>query len=155
MRGGDLLDPIVVFSKFEINRNRMQMIKTERIYNVPTGSGFRILVDRLWPRGLRKDEVKIDLWLKDLAPSNELRKWFGHKPDKWNEFRDKFFQELDQKRELVDQIIAKSRESEVVLLYGAKDEEHNNAVALKEYIETEKKIQKNIKTVSVDVPAKM
>ncbi|MGA9098117.1 MAG: DUF488 family protein [Methanotrichaceae archaeon] len=116
------------------------MIKTERIYNAHTGSGFRILVDRLWPRGLRKDEVNIDLWLKDIAPSNELRKWFGHDPSKWDEFRNKFFLELDLKRELVDQIIAKASEDDVVLLYGAKDEVHNNAAALKEYIETRMKM---------------
>jgi uncharacterized protein YeaO (DUF488 family) len=111
------------------------MIKTERIYNAPTGDGLRILVDRLWPRGLRKNEVKVDLWLKDIAPSKELRKWFGHDPDKWNEFRKRFFQELDQNKELIDQIISKARENDVILLYGAKDETHNNAVALKEYIE--------------------
>jgi len=117
------------------------MITTERIYNAPTGGGFRILVDRLWPRGLRKDEVKVDLWLKEIAPSKELRKWFGHDPDKWNEFRNKFFQELDQKKELIDQIIPKARECDVILLYGAKDEKHNNAVALKEYIETKIEMQ--------------
>ena len=117
------------------------MIKTDRIYNAHAGGGSRILVDRLWPRGLRKDEVKVDLWLKEVAPSNELRKWFGHDPDKWIEFREKFFQELDHKENLVDQIIAKAREGDVVLLYGAKDEEHNNAVALKEYIEAKMKIQ--------------
>jgi uncharacterized protein YeaO (DUF488 family) len=111
------------------------MIKTERIYNAPTGDGLRILVDRLWPRGLRKNEVKVDLWLKEIAPSKELRKWFGHDPDKWNEFRKRFFQELDQNKELIDQIISKARENDVILLYGAKDETHNNAVALKEYIE--------------------
>jgi uncharacterized protein YeaO (DUF488 family) len=123
-----------------INLKEFEMIKTERIYNAPTGSGFTILVDRLWPRGLKKDEVKVDLWLKEIAPSNELRKWFGHDPDKWNEFRKKFFQELDHKGELADQVIAKAREGDVILLYGAKDEEHNNAVALKEYIETKMKI---------------
>ncbi|MFB3764572.1 MAG: DUF488 domain-containing protein [Methanotrichaceae archaeon] len=116
------------------------MIKTERIYNAPTGRGFRILVDRLWPRGLRKDEVKVDLWLKEIAPSNELRKWFGHDPAKWTEFRDKFFKELDQKIEPIDQITAKVKEGDVILLYGAKDERHNNAVALKEYIEAKMKM---------------
>ncbi len=117
------------------------MIRIERIYNASTGGGFRILVDRLWPRGLRKDEVKVDLWQKEIAPSNELRKWFGHDPDKWNEFRKRYFQELDNKKELVDRIIAKAREGDVILLYGAKDEEHNNAVALKEYIETKMDIK--------------
>jgi uncharacterized protein YeaO (DUF488 family) len=118
-----------------INRKDLKMIRTERIYSAPTGSGFRILVDRLWPRGLRKDEVKVDLWLKDIAPSTELRKWFGHDPSKWDEFRKRFFQELDQKGELIDQVIAKARKGDIVLLYGARDEEHNNAMALKEYIE--------------------
>ncbi|MDD1751845.1 MAG: DUF488 family protein [Methanotrichaceae archaeon] len=116
------------------------MIKTERIYEASTGGGLRILVDRLWPRGLRKDEVKVDLWLKEIAPSNELRKWFGHDPSKWNEFRKKFFQELDQKKELVDQVVVKAREGDVILLYGAKEKEHNNAVALKEYIEARMKM---------------
>lgn len=124
----------------EIDLKDLKMIKAERIYSAPKGGGFRILVDRLWPRGLRKDEVKVDLWLKDIGPSNELRKWFGHDPDKWNEFRKRFFQELDQKKELVDQISARAREGDIVLLYGAKDEEHNNAVALKEYIETKMKM---------------
>jgi uncharacterized protein YeaO (DUF488 family) len=112
------------------------MIKTERIYEAPTGGGFRILVDRLWPRGLRKDEADLDLWLKEIGPSNELRRWFGHNPARWNEFRAKFFKELDEKDELVNQIIAKAQEGDVVLLFGAKDKVHNNAAALKEYIET-------------------
>ena len=112
------------------------MIKLERIYNTSEVEGFRILVDRLWPRGLSKEKVKIDLWMKEIGPSNELRKWFGHDPDNWLEFKGKFFQELDEKKELVDQIVEKARTGNVILLYGAKDEMHNNAVALKEYIET-------------------
>ena len=112
------------------------MIRTERIYNPAKSDGFRILVDRLWPRGLTKDDAKVDLWLKEIGPSNELRKWYSHDPDKWMEFKKKFFQELDQKKDLVDQIIIRARESDLILLYGAKDEEHNNAVALREYIET-------------------
>lgn len=83
--------------------------------------------------------MKLDLWLKEIGPSNELRKWFGHDPERWNEFRKKFFDELDEKKELVDQIITKASEGDVVLLFGAKDEEHNNAVALKEYIESRMK----------------
>ncbi len=112
------------------------MISIERIYNPVKGYGLRILVDRLWPRGLTKDEAKIDLWLKELGPSNELRKWYGHDPARWVEFKKKFFQELDQKKELVEQILIRAKEEDLILLYGAKDEEHNNAVALKEYIET-------------------
>ena len=112
------------------------MISIERIYNPVKGDGLRILVDRLWPRGLTKDEAKIDLWLKEIGPSNELRKWYGHDPARWMEFKKKFFQELDQKKELVEQILIRAKEEDLILLYGAKDEEHNNAVALKEYIET-------------------
>ena len=112
------------------------MISIERIYNPVKGDGLRILVDRLWPRGLTKDEAKIDLWLKEIGPSNELRKWYGHDPARWMEFKKKFFQELDQKKELVEQILVRAKEEDLILLYGAKDEEHNNAVALKEYIET-------------------
>ena len=112
------------------------MISIERIYNPVKGDGLRILVDRLWPRGLTKDEAKIDLWLKEIGPSNELRKWYGHDPARWVEFKKKFFQELDQKKELVEQILIRAKEEDLILLYGAKDEEHNNAVALKEYIET-------------------
>jgi uncharacterized protein YeaO (DUF488 family) len=112
------------------------MIKIERIYGASRSSGFKILVDRLWPRGLSKDKVDLDLWLKEIGPSNDLRKWFGHDPDKWNEFRRRYFNELDQKEELVNQIISRAKEDDIVLLFGAKDEEHNNAVALKEYIES-------------------
>jgi uncharacterized protein YeaO (DUF488 family) len=112
------------------------MIKTARVYNSGGESGYRILVDRLWPRGVSKEEANLDLWLKEIGPSNELRKWFGHDPERWDKFKKRFFVELDQKKELVDQIIMKAREGDVTLLFGAKDEEHNNAVALKEYIES-------------------
>ena len=111
------------------------MIYAERIYNSKSGNGFRILVDRLWPRGLRKEDVKIDLWLKEIAPSKELRNWFGHDPERWPDFKVRFFLELEEKKDLVDQIIEKARTNDIVLLYSAKDENHNNAVALKEYIE--------------------
>jgi uncharacterized protein YeaO (DUF488 family) len=122
------------------NQIKMKMIKAERIYNVPKGEGFRILVDRLWPRGLNKNEVNVDLWLKDIGPSNGLRKWFGHDPDKWSEFKEGYFKELDLKKDLVDLVIARVEEGDTILLYGAKDEEHNNAVALKEYIEAKMKM---------------
>ena len=110
------------------------MIKVERVYDTTKSQGFRILVDRLWPRGVSKEKSKIDLWLKEIGPSDELRKWFGHDPAKWHEFKKKFFQELDKNAELVDQIIKKSKTDDVILLYGAKDKLHNNAIALKEYI---------------------
>jgi uncharacterized protein YeaO (DUF488 family) len=122
------------------NQIKMNMIKAERIYNIPKGKGFRILVDRLWPRGLSKNEVNVDLWLKDIGPSNGLRKWFGHDPDKWSEFKEGYFKELDLKKDLVDLVIARVEEGDTILLYGAKDEEHNNAVALKEYIEAKMKM---------------
>jgi uncharacterized protein YeaO (DUF488 family) len=113
------------------------MIKIKKIYDLPTGDdGIRILVDRLWPRGLSKEKAKVDLWLKEIAPSDKLRKWFSHDPKKWTEFREKYFKELGHNRELVDLIIHKDKEGNVTLLFGAKEEKFNNAVALKEYIET-------------------
>jgi uncharacterized protein YeaO (DUF488 family) len=112
-------------------------IKTKRIYAKPeAGDGARILGDRLWPRGLRKDEAKIDLWLKDIAPSEKLRKWFAHDPMKWNEFKRRYFAELNEKPELLEPLYARAKTGTTTLLFAAKDEQHNNAVALKEFIET-------------------
>ena len=115
------------------------MIRIERVYDNPKEvDSFRILVDRLWPRGLRKEKIRIDLWQKDIAPSNSLRKWFGHDEKKWDEFKRKYFKELDKKSDsdAVDRIIKLAKEhSSITLLYGAKEERFNNAVALKEYLE--------------------
>ncbi|MDN5846382.1 MAG: DUF488 family protein [Candidatus Nitrosocosmicus sp.] len=120
------------------------MIKAKRIYDYPRGTegkgedgSFRILVDRLWPRGLSKDKVKIDLWEKDVAPSTPLRKWFAHDEDKWNEFKHRYFKELENNGDSVQTILDKIKEHKgaVTLLYGAKDEKLNNATALKEYLE--------------------
>jgi uncharacterized protein YeaO (DUF488 family) len=119
------------------------LIRVERIYDNPKGNkddGFRILVDRLWPRGLSKDKVSIDLWQKEIAPSNSLRKWFGHDEKKWNEFKRRYFKELDGKKELVNMILSKVKEESIssptiTLLYGTKEARFNNAVALKEYVE--------------------
>ncbi len=112
------------------------MIQIKRVYDeVAESDGSRILVDRLWPRGLSKDKAKVEVWLKDIAPSDELRKWFGHDPEKWNEFKHRYFEELKDKKELVGVIIEKSQIGTVTLLYGAKDEKYNNAVALKGFIE--------------------
>ncbi|MRN61016.1 MAG: DUF488 family protein [Nitrosopumilales archaeon] len=111
-------------------------MKIERIYDYSKGSeGFRILVDRFWPRGLSKDKVKVDLWQKDIAPSNSLRVWFGHDEKKWDEFRRRYFNELDKNTESVKTILDKARQGSITLLYGAKEERFNNAVALKEYLE--------------------
>ena len=112
-------------------------IKVERIYDNPTGGdSFRILVDRLWPRGLSKDKVRVDLWQKDIAPSNTLRKWFGHDEKKWDEFKQKYFKELDKNNDVVNTIIKTAQEqNSITLLYPTKEKRFNNAVALKEYLE--------------------
>lgn len=110
--------------------------KVKRIYDTPDkNDGFRILVDRLWPRGLKKEKAKVDQWLKEIAPSDELRKWFAHDPEKWEAFKRRYFEELGNKRELIEWIIKRGREGPVTLLYGAEEENFNNAIALKEYIE--------------------
>ena len=112
------------------------VIKVERIYNNPRGnSTFRILVDRLWPRGLSKDNVKVDLWHKDIAPSNSLRKWFSHDERKWDEFKARYFKELEKNSESVNTILDKLKEESITLLFGAKEQKFNNAMALKEYLE--------------------
>jgi uncharacterized protein YeaO (DUF488 family) len=117
-------------------RPKLLVIKVERIYNNPRGnSTFRILVDRLWPRGLSKDKVKVDLWQKEIAPSNSLRRWFSHDERKWDEFKARYFKELEKNAEFVSTIIDRAKEEPITLLYGAKEEKFNNAMALKEYLE--------------------
>jgi len=111
------------------------LLKIKRIYDSRSeDDGFRILVDRLWFRGVSKEKAKVDLWLKDIAPSGELRKWFAHDETRWDEFKQKYRAELAQKGELVDLIIQRSRQGNVTLLYGAKNRSLNNAVVLYEYI---------------------
>jgi uncharacterized protein YeaO (DUF488 family) len=112
------------------------MIKIKRSYQpAEDGDGFRILVDRLWPRGISKEKAKLDLWLKDVAPSNELRKWFAHDPERWEEFQNKYGEELKDKKKILKQIKDIEREkSTITLIYGAKDEEHNNAVVLRDWL---------------------
>ena len=107
-------------------------IHSKRIYDKPDeGDGFRILVDRLWPRGISKQEARIDLWMKDIAPSDDLRKWFAHDPAKWTAFSGKYRAELERKKELAVEIIEIVRSHKrVTLLYAASDKEHNNAVVL-------------------------
>ena len=113
------------------------MIKVKRIYEAADPKdGVRILVDRVWPRGMTKEAARIDVWLRDVAPSTPLRKWFGHDPALWNEFRKRYFAELDQNIGLVEEILGNAAKKSVTLLFGAKEQEHNNAVALKEYLLT-------------------
>jgi uncharacterized protein YeaO (DUF488 family) len=115
------------------------IIQVKRIYDNPDGdNSFRILVDRLWPRALSKERTRIDLWQKEIAPSNKLRKWFGHDEKKWDEFKRRYFRELDKrsKSDTVDKIIKMAKEhSSITLLYGTKEKKFNNAAALKEYLE--------------------
>lgn len=112
------------------------MIKIKRIYQEPDPrDGLRLLVDRLWPRGIAKEQARVDRWLKEIAPSAELRRWFGHDPAKWEEFRDCYLGELKERRSLLDEIVRQAREETVTLLYAARDEEHNNAVVLKKLLE--------------------
>ena len=108
-------------------------IKIKRVYEKPDKEdGLRILVDRLWPRGLTKEKASVDLWLKDIAPSTELRKWFGHDPVRWTEFRKQYWEELEKNKEESSLLTEQLRNGEVTLVYGAKDEEHNEALVLKE-----------------------
>ncbi len=116
------------------------MIELRRVYDEKRRSGgYRVLVDHLWPRGLKKEVVKPDLWLRDIAPSSGLRQWFGHNPDRWAEFKQRYFQELKGRKEEIDFIRDRERQKKVIFLYGARDTEHNNAVALKEYLEKKKR----------------
>ena len=110
-------------------------IKIKRVYERPDKEdGTRILVDRLWPRGLTKAKASVDLWLKDIAPSTELRKWFGHDPGKWAEFKTRYRAELRENDEQVALLKGEIEKGVVTLLYGAKDEEHNEAVVLQEFL---------------------
>ena len=113
-----------------------ERVRLKRAYDGPSrNDGYRILVDRLWPRGVAKDDLQVDLWLKDIAPSTQLRKWFGHEPGKWDEFRKRYFQELTDKEEAVEGVRDKMKHHRVTFVYSARDREFNNAVALKEYVE--------------------
>ena len=111
-------------------------IKVKRVYEESPElfEGSRFLVDRLWPRGLKKEALQSALWVKDVAPSDALRRWYGHDPRKWKEFRRRYSAELDGKREAWEPILEAARRGGVVLLYSARNAEHNNAVALRDYL---------------------
>lgn len=111
-------------------------LQLKRIYDDPApGDGFRVLVDRLWPRGVSKADAHIDLWLGGIAPSPGLRKWFDHEPARWNEFLDRYFAELDENPQAVTELFQKATSGMITLLYAANDVQHNHAVALKMYLE--------------------
>ncbi len=109
-------------------------IRLERTHDRPTGKGYRVLVDRLWPRGISRDALKIDEWLKDVAPSSQLRKDFHSGEVSWDEFRRCYLMELKDHRESLRTLAERAGEETVILLYSSKDEEHNNAVVLKQYL---------------------
>lgn len=109
---------------------------TKRVYDSYAKSdGTRVLVDRVWPRGVSKDAAQLDDWVKEVAPSSELRKWFGHDPDKWPQFKRRYFAELDEAPDAVTRLRDALGGGTATLIFAAKDEEHNNAVALKAYLE--------------------
>ncbi len=111
-------------------------IKLKRAYAPASREdGRRLLVERLWPRGIRKESLRLDGWLKDVAPSTGLRQWFSHDPARWDEFRRRYWRELDGEPDAWQPILESAREGPVTLVYSSHDEEHNNAVALKEYLE--------------------
>ncbi len=110
-------------------------IAIKRAYaDAASSDGQRVLVDRLWPRGISKEKAAIDEWCRDIAPSNELRKWFGHDPAKWSEFRERFRAELDANADAWKPLLERARKGKLTLLYSARDEQHNNAVVIREYL---------------------
>lgn len=117
----------------------MNELKCKRIYETPAETdGFRVLVDKLWPRGMKKENAEIDLWAKEITPSNELRKWFSHIPEKYDEFKKRYRQELSESsasRKFKDLCIEKLNDNNVTLLYAAKSEKYNHAVVLKDWLE--------------------
>jgi len=116
-------------------------IQLKRAYDAPEKEdGYRVLVDRIWPRGISRDVARLDEWMKKIAPSSELRRWFGHDPDKWPEFRARYFRELEARDDEVKALAEKARSQNLTLVFGAKDKEHNNAVALKEYLESKARL---------------
>jgi uncharacterized protein YeaO (DUF488 family) len=115
-------------------------IELKRAYDPPApGDGRRVLVDRIWPRGIARDDLRIDAWLKELAPSAGLRKWFRHDPKKWEQFKARYARELDERPDALAQLVEMAKTGRLTLVFGARDTEHNNAVALREYLERVRK----------------
>ncbi len=111
-------------------------IRLKRVYEKPDkDDGLRILVDRLWPRGLTKEKAHVDLWVKEISPTSELRKWFRHDPKKWDEFQERYKTEIRGKDDLLTMLKRRAREGTITLMYAARDEKHNEAVVLKHFLE--------------------
>jgi len=111
------------------------MLQIKRAYDPPSSEdGYRVLVDRLWPRGLKRETARIDLWLKDIAPSDQLRRWFGHDPKRWETFNTRYREELAAQEPIARELARRARKTRVTLLYAAKDPQHNNAVVLKSFL---------------------
>ena len=125
------------------------MITLKRAYDsVSRTDGRRFLVERLWPRGASKAKLRVEAWLKEVGPSTELRKWFSHDPGKWSEFRRRYFRELDSRPEAWQPIVSAARHGRVTLVYSSHDTEHNNAVALQEYLQAKPRSAKSARTLS-------
>lgn len=128
-------------------------IKIKRVYEQPdNGDGVRILVDRLWPRGLTRENASVDLWMKEIAPSTKLRKWFGHDPDKWKSFRTRYETEIRHRDDLVNVLKQKAMEGTITILYGARDQKHNEALVLKQFLEKELGGLERWNTLSITQP---
>lgn len=118
----------------------MGKIKAKRVYEpVDSSDGFRVLVDRVWPRGVSKEQARVDRWLQAVAPSTELRKWFGHDPAKWAEFKERYFEELEDDPPGLAELLDQAQQGTVTLVYSARDSEHNQAVALQEFLQATRK----------------
>ncbi|MQA30553.1 MAG: DUF488 family protein [Luteitalea sp.] len=130
------------------------MITLKRAYDSASPTdGTRFLVERLWPRGVSKAKLRVDAWLKEAGPSTELRKWFGHDPDKWSEFRRRYVRELDSRPEAWQPIVSAARRGRVTLVYSSHDTQHNNAVALQQYVQGKRRRPATSRrTVAVDRP---
>jgi uncharacterized protein YeaO (DUF488 family) len=111
-------------------------IRLKRAYDDPENDdGFRVLVDRVWPRGRSKADLLLDAWCKEIAPSTELRQWFGHNPEKWIEFKRRYVSELEKNQEQVEELLRRGEGGRITLIYAARDKEHNNAVVLMKYLQ--------------------
>lgn len=118
---------------------RLPMITIIRAYDIAAQDrGVRVLVDRLWPRGLKKEDLQLDEWAQDLAPSTKLRKWFGHRPERWSEFKKRYRQELRSRPDAVDKLLKTAARRRVLLVYGARDTDHNHAIVLRDLLQAKR-----------------